>query len=630
MKPEMAKPGRPVISVAIATRNYGRYLPRALDSVFRCHNPTEAPLQVVVADDASTDNTRAVLGDYRRRYPESLEVLFLRTPGGIGAAKNAALERCEGRTVAILDADDEYLPEKLVHCHAVLESGQADIVTNDFLHQSEEGPVVLMGRGRWPSACWPPSTWVFRNGVVRFNPHGLGGEDWEWQERRGRWLRHWHLDLPLNVQHNHGRNSYQQLESQVSARQVRGRWLGQPHPDDALAPQGWSCRTCGNQYLLPARCCGQDAVAGPLIFYWPALSPRCQPRAEFSLVMLTRNRLELTRRAVESITARIPPQRRSAIELIFVDGCSTDGTHDYLRELARRHTVKLLVTHPAEPFNYARACNRGARVAVGKYLLLLNNDIELRSEDPWEPLRAALEDPRVGVTGASTIWSPEQRDPAWPPGSPPYLLVNRPPTGDFWGARREVYWELGGMDEAFAGYGYDELDFQYRAQLAHYQLALANMRVYHKLHGTFGNVHGSPAAQQRVEANYSLFERKHGRPAHAAGARMEPFASHRLPGLSLVITAHNEAAQLRQTLEQAVREPGCRDGSVQIVVVENGSTDETALVLEEYRLRLRRCVTAIALAEPVPPARARQIGQARAVGTHVSSLAPGDWGAQRP
>src|SRR5205814_2158603 len=145
-----------------------------------------------------------------------------------------------------------------------------------------------------------------------------------------------------------------------------------------------------------------------------------------SLVMLTRNRRELTQRAVRSLIARIPPARRSQIERIFVDGCSTDGTHDDVRELARTHPVKLLVTHPEEPFNYARACNRGARVAVGKYLLLLNNDNELRSEDPWEPLRAAFEDPRVGVAGVSTWWGEEQEDPVWTASSPPYLLVNRP------------------------------------------------------------------------------------------------------------------------------------------------------------------------------------------------------------
>src|SRR5438105_8655926 len=106
---EMVNQRRPVISVAIATRNYGRYLARALDSVFRCHNPTDAPIQVVVADDASTDNTRAVLADYRRRYPDNLDVVWIRAPAGVGAAKNAALERCEGHIVAILDADDEFL-----------------------------------------------------------------------------------------------------------------------------------------------------------------------------------------------------------------------------------------------------------------------------------------------------------------------------------------------------------------------------------------------------------------------------------------------------------------------------------------------------------------------------------------
>src|SRR5712692_6599068 len=96
---------QPVISVAIASHNYGRYLPRALDSVFRCHNPTAAPIQVVVADDASTDDTRAVLAGYRQRHPQQLEIVSIRNPAGVGAAKNAALDRCVGSFVALLDAD---------------------------------------------------------------------------------------------------------------------------------------------------------------------------------------------------------------------------------------------------------------------------------------------------------------------------------------------------------------------------------------------------------------------------------------------------------------------------------------------------------------------------------------------
>src|SRR5262249_28504674 len=128
---------RPMISVAMATRNYGRFLPRALDSVFRCHNPTTAPIQVVVVDDASTDDTPAILADYRQRYREQLEVVPIRVRTALGATKNTALEHCRGRTVCLLDADDEFLPDKLAHCHGLLEGGRWDLITNDFIHQWE-------------------------------------------------------------------------------------------------------------------------------------------------------------------------------------------------------------------------------------------------------------------------------------------------------------------------------------------------------------------------------------------------------------------------------------------------------------------------------------------------------------
>lgn len=614
-----------MISVAIASRNYGRYLPRALDSVFRCHNPTDAPIQVVVADDASTDNTRAVLAEYARRCPENLVVVSLRSTRGIGAAKNAALDRCEGRTVALLDADDEFLPEKLLHCHAALSRGDIDLVTNDFYQQPQEGSRILWDRRTWQDWRLPNGIWAFRNGLVRFNPHCLYVEDLEWQERRWRSLRHLHLDRPLNVLHVHGQNLHRTPACQAPGRQAMGRLIGQPSPDDRLAPLVWACRHCGSQFLVPTRCCGRGTVQRPLYFYLAALSPHCRDRTDFSLVMLTRNQLPLTRRAVGSLLDRFLAGQRHAVELIFVDGCSTDGTLDYYRSLAEAYPVKVIVTHPSEPFNYASACNRGAQVAGGKYLFLLNNDIELRSEDPVTPLRAALEDPRVGVVGATSIWSAAHRDPRWTAASPPYLLIDRPVTGDFWGMRREVFWELGGVDESFSGYGYDELDFQYRAQLAHYHLALARVQVHHDVHGTFDAVYGPEGRERMAQSNRRRFERKHRRVIHSVGTRMEPHSSHSLPDLSVVLVARDEAARVRETLARAYEDAGCREGRVQIVVVDNGSTDDTPLVMEEYRLRLPYCLTVVPLPEPILPARARRIGQARAVGRAVRVLQPGEW-----
>ena len=342
--------------------------------------------------------------------------------------------------------------------------------------------------------------------------------------------------------------------------------------------------------------------------------------------MPTKNGLALTRRAIDSLTAHIPPAGRSAVELIVVDGGSTDGTFEYLRQVAQRHPVKLLVTHPEEPFNFALACNRGARLAVGKYLLLVNNDVEVRSEDPWTPLRAALTDPRVGIAGTSTVWSPEQCDPEWDPECRRIASWTGRSRVTSWGRGARCTGSWGGLDEAFTGHGDDDLDIQFRARLAHYHLALASVPLYHAGHGTDVPVHGEAGMQQMAEENRRLFVRKHRRRVYALGPRVEPFASHCPPALSVLVVARDEGPRLRQTLERAARDPGCQDGRVQVVVVDNGSTDDTSLLLEEYRLRLPNGLTVITQPKPVPRTRAREIGRARASAPTVPRmLAPGDW-----
>jgi len=91
------------ISVVIPAYNSARFLPRCLESVFA---QTLKPVEVIVVDDGSTDNTAAVATE--------LGVTVLRrTNGGPGAARNAGIQAASGEWIALLDADDLWTAEKL-------------------------------------------------------------------------------------------------------------------------------------------------------------------------------------------------------------------------------------------------------------------------------------------------------------------------------------------------------------------------------------------------------------------------------------------------------------------------------------------------------------------------------------
>ena len=91
------------VSVVIPAWNAQRYLGAALESVFA---QTIQPLEVIVVDDASTDQTAAVA----RAYPVRLESI---AKSGAATARNKGIAVAQGEFIALLDADDLWLPNKL-------------------------------------------------------------------------------------------------------------------------------------------------------------------------------------------------------------------------------------------------------------------------------------------------------------------------------------------------------------------------------------------------------------------------------------------------------------------------------------------------------------------------------------
>jgi hypothetical protein len=92
------------VSVVIPCYNHGRYLPEALASVWAQDYPA---VEIIVIDDGSTDDTRAVSQRYASvRY-------YYQPNQGPSAARNAGIAHSRGEYLVFLDADDWLLPQAL-------------------------------------------------------------------------------------------------------------------------------------------------------------------------------------------------------------------------------------------------------------------------------------------------------------------------------------------------------------------------------------------------------------------------------------------------------------------------------------------------------------------------------------
>jgi len=93
------------VSVLIPSFNRAYCLPRALDSVLE---QSHTPLEIIVVDDGSTDDTAALLAD---KYP-NVRHLEQRNQG-VSAARNTGIAAATGDWIALLDSDDAWHPRKL-------------------------------------------------------------------------------------------------------------------------------------------------------------------------------------------------------------------------------------------------------------------------------------------------------------------------------------------------------------------------------------------------------------------------------------------------------------------------------------------------------------------------------------
>jgi glycosyltransferase involved in cell wall biosynthesis len=143
---------RPLVSVVIPTRNRAALLEEAIASVLAQEGAGEFfDMEVVVVDDASSDNTAEIV----RRYP-GVRYIRLATQHGEGGARNEGIRASRGKYVAFLDDDDLMLPQRLrLQVPAMEEHPEVGVVYSQN---------IIRGKGIekwWPDATPSPSGETF-------------------------------------------------------------------------------------------------------------------------------------------------------------------------------------------------------------------------------------------------------------------------------------------------------------------------------------------------------------------------------------------------------------------------------------------------------------------------------------
>src|SRR3989344_1185269 len=199
---------QPLVSVIIPAFNVEGFIKNALNSAL---NQTYSNIEIIIIDDGSTDKTKEVLEPYitggKIKY-------IYQANQGLAGARNSGIHKSRGKYITLLDADDEFLPEKIKKQVKALEANpDYGICYCDIIHFSEGSPrkfyhhrytyqsgnlfeLLLKKQFLNPLSVIIKKDILDKWGV--FDPELRHTEDWElWLRLSSHGVKFYYLDEPL-------------------------------------------------------------------------------------------------------------------------------------------------------------------------------------------------------------------------------------------------------------------------------------------------------------------------------------------------------------------------------------------------------------------------------------------------
>lgn len=224
-----------LVSVIVPVYNGELFLDRCINSV---KSQTYENWEMLLVNDGSLDNSKKIIEKYtsdpRIKYFENKKNL------GIAATRNRAIEYSKGSYLALLDQDDEWLPQKLEKQISLFEKldNSYGLVYSNLSVKYSDGRELEAKKEIEPlrdvdqnfeklvisNFIYSPTVMIKRDAIQKvggFNESILwGGDDYELWLRIGRKYLFGYIDESLSIRHEHGKN-YSQNKKKVMLETMR-------------------------------------------------------------------------------------------------------------------------------------------------------------------------------------------------------------------------------------------------------------------------------------------------------------------------------------------------------------------------------------------------------------------------
>ncbi|MEM6565661.1 MAG: glycosyltransferase [Pseudomonadota bacterium] len=467
----------PLISVIVPV--YNPDLPGLTAMINSVLDQSYSNWELCLADDCSRDDVREQLSEFAKK-DDRIKVAFRKENGHISRASNSAIELATGAFLALVDHDDLLDPDALLLvARAIRENSAARIIYTDEDKVNEKG--------------------------VRYDPHFK--PDWNRDLLYGiNYISHLGVyDAKLVESVGGFRSGYEGAQDYdlllrciekiedsqiIHIPKVLYSWRATAGSVASSADAKPYASECGRRALaehferLNEKTITVDP--GPVPFTYNVNWP-IEQKPLVSIIIPTRDKLDLVRMAVTSILEKTEYPN---LEILIVDnGSIEDATLQWFADIASKDS-RVRVIRDERPFNYSALNNAAVAESAGEFVALLNNDIEVTDGSWLDEMVSLASRPKTGCVGAKLHFPDGSIQHAgvivgmggvaghahlyFPSDHPGYfarLLLRQnfsAVTAACMVVRRDIYIEVGGLNETDLTVAFNDVDFCMKVQAAGY------------------------------------------------------------------------------------------------------------------------------------------------------------------